>query len=240
MRQVAIITLLAHVGSFVPARKARISLTDRIFTRIGASDDLAFGQSTFMVEMTEVATILNNATGRSLLILDEIGRGTSTYDGLSIAWSVLEYLSENMNAKTLFATHYHELTDLEGKVSGVKNYRVLVHESASSITFMHKIARGGASRSFGIEVASLAGVLKPVVEHAKRIMASLEDDARNRDTNSIMLSSTKKTKTEQVSLFDIPKSKVEEEIKALNVDTLTPLQALTILTDINKRLNQQD
>ncbi|MBR2334558.1 MAG: hypothetical protein IKA59_04370 [Clostridia bacterium] len=239
MRQVAIIVLMAHIGCFVPADEAEISLTDRIFTRIGASDDLFGGQSTFMVEMIEVATILNYATSSSLLILDEIGRGTSTFDGLSIAWAVLEYITKSLKAKTLFATHFHELTELED-LEGVKNYRVLVSEHNDTIIFLHKIARGGASRSFGIEVASLAGVLKPVVEHAKRIMASLEDDARNRDTNSIMLSSTKKTKTEQVSLFDIPKSKVEEEIKALNVDTLTPLQALTILTDINKRLNQQD
>ena len=239
MRQVAVIVLMAHIGCFVPADEAEISLTDRIFTRIGASDDLFGGQSTFMVEMIEVATILNYATSSSLLILDEIGRGTSTFDGLSIAWAVLEYITKSVKAKTLFATHFHELTELED-LEGVKNYRVLVSEHNDTIIFLHKITRGGASRSFGIEVASLAGVLKPVVEHAKRIMSSLEEDAKNRDTNSIMLSSTKSTKTAQVSLFDVQTSKVEEEIKALNVDTLTPLQALTILTDINKRLNQND
>ena len=149
---------------------------------------------------------------------------------------VLEYITKNIKAKTLFATHFHELTELED-LDGVKNYRVLVSEHNDTIIFLHKIARGGASRSFGIEVASLAGVLKPVVDHAKRIMASLEDEARNRDTNQVMLSSTKATKTAQVSLFDAPTSKIEDEIKSLNVDTLTPLQALTILTDINKRLN---
>lgn len=239
MRQVALITLMAHIGCFVPADEAEISLTDRIFTRIGASDDLFGGQSTFMVEMIEVATILNYATSSSLLILDEIGRGTSTFDGLSIAWAVLEYITKSVKAKTLFATHFHELTELED-LEGVKNYRVLVSEHNDTIIFLHKITRGGASRSFGIEVASLAGVLKPVVDHARRIMASLEEDAKNRDTNSIMLSSTKTTKTEQVSLFDVHESKIEEEIKALNVDTLTPLQALTILTDINKRLNGND
>ena len=239
MRQVALIVLMAHIGCFVPADEAEISLTDRIFTRIGASDDLFGGQSTFMVEMIEVATILNYATSASLLILDEIGRGTSTFDGLSIAWAVLEYITKSIKAKTLFATHFHELTELED-LEGVKNYRVLVSEHNDSIIFLHKITRGGASRSFGIEVASLAGVLKPVVEHAKRIMSSLEEDAKNRDTNSIMLSSTKGTKTAQVSLFDVQESKVETEIKALNVDTLTPLQALTILTDINKRLNGND
>ena len=239
MRQVALIVLLAHIGCFVPADEAEISMTDRIFTRIGASDDLFGGQSTFMVEMIEVATILNYATSSSLLILDEIGRGTSTFDGLSIAWAVLEYITKSLKAKTLFATHFHELTELED-LEGVKNYRVLVSEHNDTIIFLHKIARGGASRSFGIEVASLAGVLKPVVEHAKRIMSSLEEDAKHRDTNSIMLSSTKTTKTEQVSLFDVRESKIEEEIKSLNVDTLTPLQALTILTDINKRLNGKD
>ena len=236
MRQVALIVLMAHIGCFVPADSAEIALTDRIFTRIGASDDLSGGQSTFMVEMIEVATILNYATSSSLLILDEIGRGTSTFDGLSIAWAVLEYITKNVKAKTLFATHFHELTELED-LEGVKIYRVLVSEHNDTIIFLHKIARGGASRSFGIEVASLAGVLKPVVDHAKRIMASLEEDAKNRDTNSVMLSSTKSTKTAQVSLFDTPSSKIEEEIKALNVDSLTPLQALTILADINKRLN---
>ncbi len=236
MRQVALIVLMAHIGCFVPAKNAEIALTDRIFTRIGASDDLSGGQSTFMVEMIEVATILNYATSSSLLILDEIGRGTSTFDGLSIAWAVLEYITKNLKAKTLFATHFHELTELED-LEGVKNYRVLVSEHNDTIIFLHKIARGGASRSFGIEVASLAGVLKPVVDHAKRIMASLEEDARNRDTNEVLLSSTKSSKTAQVSLFDAPSSKIEEEIKSLNVDALTPLQALTILSDINKRLN---
>ncbi|MBO7151663.1 MAG: DNA mismatch repair protein MutS [Clostridia bacterium] len=239
MRQVAIMVLMAHIGCFVPADEAEISITDRIFTRIGASDDLFGGQSTFMVEMIEVATILNYATSSSLLILDEIGRGTSTFDGLSIAWAVLEYITKSIKAKTLFATHFHELTELED-LEGVKNYRVLVSEHNDTIIFLHKITRGGASRSFGIEVASLAGVLKPVVEHARRIMASLEEDAKNRDTNSIMLSSNRGTKTAQVSLFDVQQSKIEEEIKALNVDTLTPLQVLTILSELNKRLNENN
>lgn len=238
MRQVAIIALMAHIGCFVPADEAEISLTDRIFTRIGASDDLFGGQSTFMVEMIEVATILNYATSSSLLILDEIGRGTSTFDGLSIAWAVLEYITKQIHAKTLFATHFHELTELED-LEGVKNYRVLVSEYNDTIIFLHKIARGGANRSFGIEVASLAGVLKPVVEQARRIMQSLEEDAKNRDTNSVMLSSMKKTKTEQVSLFDAPVSKIEEEIKALNIDALSPLQAFTILADLHSRLNEK-
>ena len=168
MRQIALITLMAHMGCFVPAAYAEIPILDRIFTRIGASDDLSVGQSTFMVEMIEVATILNNATSKSLLILDEIGRGTSTFDGLSIAWAVMEYISKNIGAYTLFATHYHELTALEGRLKGVKNYRILIKELNDDIIFLHKIARGGANKSFGIEVASLAGVPQDVIKLAKK------------------------------------------------------------------------
>lgn len=235
MRQVAIITLMAHIGCFVPAKSAQIALTDRIFTRIGASDDLSGGQSTFMVEMIEVATILNYATSSSLLILDEIGRGTSTFDGLSIAWAVLEYITKNIKAKTLFATHFHELTELED-LDGVKNYRVLVSQVGDSIVFLHKIVRGGASQSFGIEVASLAGVNKQVIDHAKSIMRSLEEDSKNRDTNEMLLSSAKKNVTAQVSLFDAGESKIEQQIRDTDVDNLTPLQALTILSDLKKQL----
>ncbi len=235
MRQVAIIVLMAHIGCFVPAKSAQISLTDRIFTRIGASDDLSGGQSTFMVEMIEVATILNYATSSSLLILDEIGRGTSTFDGLSIAWAVLEHITQNIKAKTLFATHFHELTELED-LEGVKNYRVLVSQMKDNIIFLHKIARGGASQSFGIEVASLAGVSKPVIEHAKQIMASLEEDSRNRDTNELLLASTKQSVTKQVSMFDGGESKVERILKDTDTDNLTPMQALTILNDLKKSL----
>ncbi len=235
MRQVALIVLMAHIGCFVPAKSADISLTDRIFTRIGASDDLSGGQSTFMVEMIEVATILNYATSDSLLILDEIGRGTSTFDGLSIAWAVLEHITKNVKAKTLFATHFHELTELED-LDGVKNYRVLVSEQGGSIVFLHKIARGGALQSFGIEVASLAGVAKPVIEHAKRIMRRLEEDSKNRDTNQMLLSAGESSKTEQVSLFDSESEKLKRQILDINVDSLTPLQALTMLSDLKKQL----
>lgn len=235
MRQVAIITLMAHIGCFVPAKSAEISLTDRIFTRIGASDDLSGGQSTFMVEMIEVATILNYATDSSLLVLDEIGRGTSTFDGLSIAWAVLEYITKNIKAKTLFATHFHELTELED-LEGVKNYRVLVSQVGDTIVFLHKIVRGGASQSFGIEVASLAGVAKPVIEHAKSIMRSLEEDSKNRDTNEMLLSSAKKNVTAQVSFFDAGESSIEKQIRDTDVNNLTPLQALTILSDLKKQL----
>ncbi len=235
MRQVALIVLMAHIGSFVPAKSADIALTDRIFTRIGASDDLSGGQSTFMVEMIEVATILNYATSSSLLILDEIGRGTSTFDGLSIAWAVLEYITNNIKAKTLFATHFHELTELED-LHGVKNYRVLVSQLNDNIVFLHKIAPGGASQSFGIEVASLAGILKPVIDHAKQIMQSLENDSKNRDTNEMLLASSKKNVTKQVSLFDNKSSAIEQQISDLSIDNLTPIQALTILSDLKKQL----
>ena len=240
MRQVALIVLMAHIGSFVPAESAEIALTDRIFTRIGASDDLSGGQSTFMVEMIEVATILNYATPNSLLILDEIGRGTSTFDGLSIAWAVLEYITKNLRAKTLFATHFHELTELEG-LEGVKNYRVLVRETTDTIIFLHKIVRGGASRSFGIEVASLAGVKKEVVDNAKTIMKKLEAESKDRDTNSLLISvSGKNSKTEQINLFDNPQQdKIRDIIKDIDVNNITPLQALTILQDLKREVEDK-
>lgn len=186
LRQVALITLIAQIGCFVPAEKAEIGIVDRIFTRVGASDDLSQGQSTFMVEMNELANILNNATSKSLIILDEIGRGTSTYDGLSIAWSVVEYLSQHsgIHAKTLFATHYHELTELEGKIDGVCNFRIAVKESRDDIIFLRKIERGGANQSFGIQVAKLAGVPERVIERAKQILAKLEiNDINNNIQN---------------------------------------------------------
>ena len=176
MRQVAIITLMAHMGCFVPVKNAEISIIDRVFTRVGASDDLAFGQSTFMVEMSEVSNIINNATDKSLIILDEVGRGTSTYDGMSIASAIIEYLSSHLHAKTLFSTHYHELTDMEGRIDGVKNYRVMVKEWDGNIVFLHKIARGSANRSFGIEVAKLAGLPNELISRAKEILIEREND----------------------------------------------------------------
>ncbi len=237
MRQVALITLLAHIGSFVPADKAEISITDRIFTRVGASDDLSLAQSTFMVEMIEVASIVHNATAKSLLILDEIGRGTSTYDGLSIAWAVMEYVSEVIRAKTLFATHYHELTELEGKLSGVKNYRVLVNEHGETVIFLHRIARGGANKSFGIEVAALAGVPAKVTNRAKEIVKLLElkDD---RDVNAVLVNAMGAKKHEQISIFSNTSDEAKQIIKLLkdtNVDRLTPVQAMLILSDLIER-----
>jgi DNA mismatch repair protein MutS len=175
IRQVALLALLAHTGSFVPATKARIDLIDRIFSRIGASDDLARGQSTFMIEMSETANILNHATARSLIILDEIGRGTSTFDGLSLAWSIVEYIHNQLGAKTLFATHYHELTELAGRLPRVRNYNVAVREWNDQIVFLRKIVEGGTDKSYGIHVARLAGVPKPVLDRAKIILRNLED-----------------------------------------------------------------
>ena len=175
IRQVALLALLAHTGSFVPATEARIDLVDRIFTRIGASDDLSRGQSTFMVEMTETANILNNATARSLIVLDEIGRGTSTFDGLSLAWSIVEHLHNAVGAKTLFATHYHELTELSARLPRLKNFNVAVREWHDQIVFLRKIVEGGTDKSYGIQVARLAGVPKEVLERAKQILSNLEE-----------------------------------------------------------------
>jgi DNA mismatch repair protein MutS len=175
IRQVALLALLAHTGSFVPATEARIDLVDRIFTRIGASDDLSRGQSTFMVEMTETANILNNATARSLIVLDEIGRGTSTFDGLSLAWSIVEFLHNQVGAKTLFATHYHELTELSARLPRLKNFNVAVREWHDQIVFLRKIVEGGTDKSYGIQVARLAGVPKEVLERAKQILSNLEE-----------------------------------------------------------------
>lgn len=226
MRQVALITLMAHIGSFVPAKSAVIPIVDRIYTRVGASDNLIFDQSTFMVEMTEVADILLNATKNSLVILDEVGRGTSTYDGLSIAWAVVEYLTENVQAKTMFATHYHELTELEGKFDGVKNYRITVKELSGTIVFLRKIVRGGANRSFGIEVASLAGVPKAVTDRAKDILSSLE---KSDITNKKKLSVNRKEEIVR------EKSEVERILNDIDVNSLSPIQALMLLSDLKEK-----
>ena len=219
MRQTALIVLMAHIGSFVPAKSAQIPVTDQIFTRVGASDNLIFDQSTFMVEMTEVASILLNATKDSLLILDEVGRGTSTFDGLSIAWSVLEYLSQNIRAKTLFATHYHELTELEGKIEGVKNYKVTVRETAAGIVFLRKIVRGGANKSFGIEVARLAGIPSAVTDRARQILKKLEK-------NDIARGATEEAPAESV------RSEAERILSEIDMNNVTPIQAFNLLSDL--------
>lgn len=252
MRQVALIVLMAQIGSYVPAQSADIGIVDRIFTRVGASDDLASGQSTFMVEMSEVANILRNATANSLLILDEIGRGTSTYDGLSIAWAVVEYISSKdlLGAKTLFATHYHELTELEGKLESVNNYCISVKESGEDIVFLRKIIKGGADKSYGIQVAKLAGVPEVVLARAREIAAELsEHDITVTAAADIMpkvLENTAKGKSRkgnnkdtdgQLSLFgNAEESSVVADIKALDLSNMTPMKALLYLNDLQERL----
>ncbi|MBQ9707156.1 MAG: DNA mismatch repair protein MutS [Clostridia bacterium] len=227
MRQVALITLMAHIGSFVPAKSAEIPIVDKIFTRVGASDDLAFNQSTFMVEMVEVANILNNATKNSLIVLDEVGRGTSTFDGLSIAWAVMEYVSQNICAKTLFATHYHELTDLEGRVDGVKNYRINVKEYNGSIIFLHKIVRGSANKSFGIEVASLAGVPNDVCTRAKQIVAMLEATSIEHDFDQIDLGSNALQKD-----ISATAKEVTAVLRDIDINRVSPIEAFDILNSL--------
>ncbi len=228
MRQIALIAIMAHVGSFVPARSAEIPMIDRIFTRVGASDNLISDQSTFMVEMTEVATILLHATKDSLLILDEVGRGTSTYDGLSIAWSVIEFLAQHVRAKTLFSTHYHELTELENKLDGVKNYKVTVKELNGAIVFLRKIARGGANKSFGIEVASLAGIPKEVTVRAKSILRALEKND--------LAKGTLKTEWEEEVVEERQFTEVEKILSEVDLNTMSPMQAFMLLGDLKDKL----
>ena len=253
MRQTALIALMAQIGSFVPAKSANIGLSDRIFTRVGASDDLASGQSTFMVEMTEVANILRNATSKSLLILDEIGRGTSTFDGLSIAWAVIEYISDSrlLGAKTLFATHYHELTELEGKIDNVNNYCIAVKEKGDDIVFLRKIVKGGADKSYGIQVAKLAGVPELVICRAKEIVEELSDEditARVSEIASKERVVKKKPKVKkyddvdiaQMSLFDTVKDDdVLEELKNLDVGNMTPIDALNTIYRLQNKLKNR-
>lgn len=234
MRQVAIIVLMAQIGSFVPARSARIGIVDSIFTRVGASDDLSAGQSTFMLEMSEVASIIRNATSKSLIILDEIGRGTSTYDGMSIARAVLEYVTDKkkMGAKTLFATHYHELTELEEDMQGVKNYNTSVKKRGDDITFLRRIVRGGADGSYGIEVAKLAGIPQSVVTRARAILRDLEENG----VPAPVVSVAHEEQDDQISFESGINSEVIEELKMMDVNTLTPIEALTKLYEIKKKL----
>ena len=255
MRQTALIVLMAQIGSFVPAKEADICVCDRIFTRVGASDDLASGQSTFMVEMTEVANILRNATKDSLIILDEIGRGTSTFDGLAIAWAVVEYICNNnsIGAKTLFATHYHELTELEGKIPGVNNYCIAVKEQGEDIVFLRKIVKGGADKSYGIQVARLAGVPEPVLNRAKEIVEGLTaNDINKKARNLLEHNQTRFHKKEeqmsgsmsQISIFDIM-NKTEGfddiilEIHDMDLNNVTPMEALNILCKYQKRMKEK-
>lgn len=242
MRQVALITLMAQTGSFVPASEAEIGVVDRIFTRVGASDDLASGQSTFMVEMSELANIINNATHRSLIILDEIGRGTSTFDGLSIAWSVVEHIAgkDNIGAKTLFATHYHELTELEGKIDGIKNYCISVEEKGKDIVFLRKIIRGGANGSYGIHVARLAGIPEIILQRSEEILSTLEKSEETNHTNLYVKEKKKKQNhpTEEINLFNFGQFTLVDEIKALDINNMTPMQAFNVICDLHKKARE--
>ncbi len=239
MRQVALIVLMAQIGSFVPAAEADIGIVDRIFTRVGASDDLASGQSTFMVEMTEVANILNNATDRSLLILDEIGRGTSTFDGLSIAWAVLEYITDKkqIGAKTLFATHYHELTELEGKLNGVKNYCITVKEQGEDIIFLRKIVRGGADHSYGVQVARLAGLPNKVIKRSSEILKQLNAADITKKAKKLAKESKEQNEeiAKQADLFTLQETQIIDEINKIDVMSLTPIQGLQVLFDLQRK-----
>ena len=252
MRQTALITLMAQIGSFVPAESANIGLCDRIFTRVGASDDLASGQSTFMIEMNEVANILRNATKDSLLILDEIGRGTSTFDGLSIAWAVVEYIADPniLGAKTLFATHYHELTELEGKLFSVNNFCIAVQEEGDDIVFLRKIIKGGADRSYGIQVARLAGVPEPVLKRAREICNELIDsdittkvkdiDIKPALSEQPKIKETRSSDYEQLSLFSSPvEMTIANELKTMDLNNMTPIKAMLYLQELQERLKQQ-
>lgn len=236
MRQVALIVLMAQIGSFVPADSAKIGVVDRIFTRVGASDDLASGQSTFMVEMNEVANIISNASRRSLLILDEIGRGTSTFDGLSIAWAVVEHIADKnkIGARTLFATHYHELTELEDKIEGVKNYCIAVKEKGEDVIFLRKIIRGGADESYGVHVAKLAGIPNNVTFRANEILKTLKE-------NNFIHKSEKENKKayamqNQYDLFNYKLGEIASEIDKINVNELTPVEALNTLVKLKMKL----
>jgi DNA mismatch repair protein MutS len=242
MRQVALITLMAQIGCFVPAKSAEICIVDRIFTRIGASDDLSSGQSTFMVEMSEVSNILENATKNSLIILDEVGRGTSTFDGLSIAWAVVDYISRFIGAKTLFATHYHELTELEGKLKGVKNYCISVKEQGDDIIFLRKIVRGGADQSYGIQVAKLAGLPNEVVSKAREILVKLEESdinkslkVKDKKDEIAVTSSATNEKNAQLSLFDFKENEILEELRKVDMLNLTPMEAMNFLYNLHQK-----
>ncbi|MCK4667339.1 DNA mismatch repair protein MutS, partial [Candidatus Dependentiae bacterium] len=240
LRQVALIVLMAQVGSFIPASEAEIGIVDRIFTRIGAADNIVMGQSTFMVEMTETANILNNASDKSLVILDEIGRGTSTFDGLSIAWALVEYIHNHpgIKAKTLFATHYHELTELELTLDRVKNYNILVKEWNDKIRFLRKVVPGNADKSYGIQVAKLAGIPEEVILRAKEVLQNLEEENFDINGNPVLARSKDSKKKElQLSLFSGHFSDpVRKKIKSLDLDNLTPIQALDLLNELKGKI----
>ncbi len=239
LRQTALITIMAQIGSFVPADSARIGLADKIFTRVGASDNISLGESTFMVEMTEAASILNNVSERSLVLFDELGRGTSTYDGISIAWAIVEYLHQNPKAKarTLFATHYHELNEMEKSLSRVKNFNVSVKEADGKVIFLRKLVPGGSEHSFGIHVAKIAGMPHSIVQRAEQVMRELEannsGDGISRPQTEVLVSGG----AQQLSIFQLDDpvlSQIRDEILELDINSLTPLEALNKLNGIKR------
>jgi DNA mismatch repair protein MutS len=237
LRQIGLIVLMAQIGSFVPASAARIAIVDRIFTRVGASDNLVRGQSTFMVEMSETSAILHTATSRSLVLLDEIGRGTATYDGVSIAWAVTEHLHDCVGCKTVFATHYHELTQLEDDLAALRNYNVAVREIGNQILFVHRLQPGRANRSYGIEVGRLAGLPASVLDRARYVLAVLEgehlaESAREPLTKLTPTSKGTATTTDQLGLFGVGRSPLVEKLRAVEVNSMTPLDALTLLSHL--------
>jgi DNA mismatch repair protein MutS len=252
MRQVALITLMAQMGGFVPAKEAQIGLVDRIFTRVGASDFLSRGQSTFMVEMNETANILNNATDRSLIVLDEIGRGTSTFDGISIAWAVAEYIHTKLRSRTLFATHYHELTELALTMDRVKNYTVAIKEWNDQIIFLRRVIEGGADKSYGIQVARLAGLPQVVIARAKEVLANLEKAEFNDLGEPVVASKTGSEESRkagreanqesghepQLGLFASEAGLLYKEISDLNLDAMTPLDAMNKLHELKKKVGR--
>ena len=239
LRQTALIVLMAQMGSFVPAASAKIGIVDKIFTRVGASDNISLGESTFMVEMNEAASILNNVSDRSLILLDELGRGTSTYDGISIAWSIVEYLHEypRARAKTLFATHYHELNEMEASFCRVKNYNVSIRELGNKVIFLRKLVKGGSNHSFGIHVASMAGMPRSVVQRAEEILKQLENKQPREKLSKPLETIGTNREGIQLSFFQLDDpvlKQIRDEIKNLNINTLTPLEALNKLNEIKK------
>lgn len=232
LRQAALLSILAQMGSFVPAESALVPIVDRVFTRIGAADNLARGRSTFMVEMTETAVILNTATSRSLIVLDEIGRGTSTYDGLALAWAVIEHIQRHIRAKTLFATHYHELTELATQLEGVRNLHVSVKESGDQILFLRRVEPGAANRSYGIEVARLAALPMSVIERARQILA-LHESAEHTVTEVL----SPKPSPMQIQLFEPVNYQIAERIRKLKLDELRPIEALQLLAELQRELS---
>jgi DNA mismatch repair protein MutS len=239
LRQVGLIVLLAQIGSFVPAKSANIGIVDRIFTRVGASDNITAGESTFLVEMQEAANIINNATSKSLILLDEIGRGTSTFDGISIAWSITEYLHENPSiaAKTLFATHYHELNEMAELFPRIKNYKVEVREYDDKVIFLHKVSSGRADHSYGIQVAQMAGLPLFITNRAKEVLLNLENkELTPYEVKKEKLQKLKNDFTNQISLFEIKDDKLRTEINEIEINNLTPIEALNKLSELKKRI----